>query len=376
MLSEEQKYQRIFEISKKFACEDTPEVKQMILDINANVSDEAKRINKDAIIIDTCTFSLEGYSWNLQEAGTTALNCTVLGTKDYPGYAMRNIMDYYSAVRYDDNLMMVYKPEDIVKAKEEGKVGVIIGAQSCDFILHNDIDASVKVFYDAGLRVMQIAYNHRSFAADGCYTGTNAGITNDGRKMIRAMQKYGITVDLSHVGELSTLEAMDMSERPMIFSHSNPKGLFQHARNITDEQAKKCAALGGVIGVTSYPVTLWDGEHFPTIDTMVDCIDYYADLIGIDHIGLGLDTNATIGAYEHRKIIYFSKLIKEREGKDSLAYKSFEAGRGYLGECLEGMMNMANMVNITEHLLKLGYREEDIRKILGLNWLRVFKETW
>lgn len=348
----------------------------MILDINANVSDEAKRINKDAIIIDTCTFSLEGYSWNLQEAGTTALNCTVLGTKDYPGYAMRNIMDYYSAVRYDDNLMMVYKPEDIVKAKEEGKVGVIIGAQSCDFILHNDIDASVKVFYDAGLRVMQIAYNHRSFAADGCYTGTNAGITNDGRKMIRAMQKYGITVDLSHVGELSTLEAMDMSERPMIFSHSNPKGLFQHARNITDEQAKKCAALGGVIGVTSYPVTLWDGEHFPTIDTMVDCIDYYADLIGIDHIGLGLDTNATIGAYEHRKIIYFSKLIKEREGKDSLAYKSFEAGRGYLGECLEGMMNMANMVNITEHLLKRGYREEDIRKILGLNWLRVFKETW
>ena len=376
MLSEEQKYQRIFEISKKFACEDTPEVKQMILDINANVSDEAKRINKDAIIIDTCTFSLEGYSWNLQEAGTTALNCTVLGTKDYPGYAMRNIMDYYSAVRYDDNLMMVYKPEDIVKAKEEGKVGVIIGAQSCDFILHNDIDASVKVFYDAGLRVMQIAYNHRSFAADGCYTGTNAGITNDGRKMIRAMQKYGITVDLSHVGELSTLEAMDMSERPMIFSHSNPKGLFQHALKITDEQAKKCAALGGVIGVTSYPVTLWDGEHFPSIDTMVDCIDYYADLIGIDHIGLGLDTNATIGAYEHRKIIYFSKLIKEREGKDSLAYKSFEAGRGYLGECLEGMMNMANMVNITEHLLKRGYREEDIRKILGLNWLRVFKETW
>ena len=149
MLSEEQKYQRIFEISKKFACEDTPEVKQMILDINANVSDEAKRINKDAIIIDTCTFSLEGYSWNLQEAGTTALNCTVLGTKDYPGYAMRNIMDYYSAVRYDDNLMMVYKPEDIVKAKEEGKVGVIIGAQSCDFILHNDIDASVKVLLSA-----------------------------------------------------------------------------------------------------------------------------------------------------------------------------------------------------------------------------------
>jgi len=376
MLTEEKKYRQIFEISKRFACEDTPEVKQMILAINASVSDEARQLNKESIIIDTCAFSLERYSWNLRESGCTAINCTVFGTKDCNSYAMRNLIDYYSAVRYDKNLMFIFEPDDILNAKKQGKVGVIIGAQSCDFILHNDIEASVQAHHMMGLRMMCIAYNHRSFAADGCYTGTNAGITNDGRKMIRAMQKYGITVDLSHVGELSTLEAMDMSERPVVFSHSNPRGLFEHPRNVTDEQARKCAATGGVVGVTSYPVTMWDGEHFPTIDKFCDCVDYFVNLIGIDHVGIGIDSNATIGAYEHRKIVYFSKLIREQQGKDSLAYKSFDAGRGCLAECPEGLMNMANIVNITDHLLKRGYHKEEIQKILGLNWLRVFRESW
>lgn len=376
MQAEEQKFKEIFEISKKFACEDTPEVKNMILAINAGVSREAKRIQEESIIIDTCTFSLENYSWNLKEAGSTALNCTVIGTKDGPAYAMRNIIDYYGSVKSDKHLMMVYEADDIIKAKREGKVGVIIGAQSCEFVHHNDLAASVSVFHRAGLRVMGIGYNHRTFAADGCYTGTDAGITNDGRKLIRAMQKYGVTVDLSHVGQRSTLEAMDICEAPPVFTHSNPRGLYDHPRNITDEQAKLCAQHGGVIGVCSYAVMLWNGKDFPTIENYVNCIDYFVNLVGIDHVGIGLDSNATIGAYEHRKIIYFSRLLKELQGKESMAYKSYEAGRGYLGECVEGLMNMANMPNIIDHLLQRGYKECDIKKILGENWLRVFRETW
>lgn len=374
-MTEDHKYREIYEIAKKFACEDTSEVKEMILDINSKVSDEAKQINKESIIIDTCTFSLENYSWNLEESGVTGINCTVIGTKDAAGYAMRNIIDYFSYVNNDDKLMMVYEADDIIKAKMEDKVGVIIGAQSCEFIHHNDIDASLQVFHKIGLRIMGIAYNHRTFAADGCY-GTDAGLSNDGRIMIKAMQKHGVLVDLSHVGCRSTLDAMDVCERPPVFTHSNPRGIIDHPRNITDEQAKKCASLGGVVGVVAYAPTLWDGINFPTIETFIDCIDYYVDLIGIDHVGLGIDSNATIGAYEHRKIIYFSKLIRESQGTNSMAYKSYEAGRGFKGECLEGLMNMANIVNITDHLLKRGYCKKDIQKILGENWLRVFRASW
>lgn len=375
-MSEEEKWKEIFEIKKKVACEDLPEIKEMILETNMGVSEEAKSIHKDSIVIDTCTFSLEGYSWNLQESGNTAILCTVVGTKESAGYAMRNIIDYYSVVNNDDNLMMVYEPDDILQAKRDGKVGVIIGNQSCEFVHHNDIEAAVCAFHRLGVRVFTLAYNHRTFAADGCYTGTNAGITNDGKKLIKAMEKYGITVDLAHVGERSTLEAMEICQKPPIFSHENPKALYDHPRNATDEQAKKCAELGGVMGVSAYAVTLWNGKDFPTIEHFVNCIDYYVDLIGIDHVGIGLDSNATIGAYEHRKIIYFAKLLQETEGTNSLSYKSYEAGRGYLGGGVEGLMNMANLPNVTDHLLKRGYSKNDIKKILGENWLRVFRDTW
>ena len=227
-----------------------------------------------------------------------------------------------------------------------------------------------------GLRVMQIAYHHRSFAADGCATGDNAGITNDGRKMIRAMEKYGVTVDLSHVGERSTLEAMDVCRKPPIFSHSNPLGVNKHIRNITDEQAKKCAALGGVVGAVGLTPSLYNGKDFPTIENYMDCIDYYVKLIGIDHVGIGLDSNATMGGYEHRTLMNIHRNYRGPDFKESLEYKGYMAGKGYYSIKLEGLMNMANLPNSTNHLLMRGYGEKDIKKILGENWLRVFRETW
>lgn len=375
--TEQEIYEKIFENSMRLACEDTPEVKEMILAINDKVSDEGKELHNDSIVIDLCTFSLERYAWNLAASGVTAMNCTVPATKDAAGAAVQKIIDYYGTVQDNpDHLMMVYEPNDIIKAKRDDKVGVIIGAQSCEFVHHDDLDASMNLFQRMGLRVMTLAYNHRTFAADGCYSGDNAGLTLDGKKLIKAMEKYGVTVDLSHVGERSTLEAMDFCSKPPIFSHNNPMGLFKHVRNATDEQAKKCAALGGVLGVSSYSPTLYNGIDFPTIETFIDCIDYYVDLIGIDHVGIGLDSDATVGGYEHRNLMYFHKLLRDTAGKDSIGYKGYMAGRGYLAAKLDGLMNMANFCNVTDHLIKRGYKKQDIKKIIGENWLRVFRETW
>lgn len=369
--------QAIFQTTKRFYCEDREEVQEISRAYNAAVSEEARALHKEAIIIDTCTFNLEDDGWHIQESGVTGINCTVPGVKDSAGDALRKIADYYETIRDNsERFLLVKRAEDIVRAKKEGKVGVIIGAQSCEFVHHHDIAAAVEVFQRLGLRVMQIAYNHRTFAADGCYTGTNCGITQDGQKLIRAMEQYGITVDLSHVGEKSTLEAMDYAEKPVIFSHANPNGLFKHPRNITDEQAKKCAATGGVVGVSAYPITLWDGEHFPTIDTFMDCICYYADRLGVDHVGIGIDSNATAGAYNHQEILYFSKLTKSGADQNSMAYKSYLAGRGVKGCFVDGVESLANFVNITDKLLKRGFTHEEAKKILGENWLRVFRETW
>lgn len=373
----EQKYREMHELSLKYYCEDTPQAKELALRYNAGVSEQARKLHKDSIIIDMCTFSLEGYDWHLEQAGLTAMNCTLIGTKDFAGESIRNIIDVAAVLRDTPELMPILKASDIPLAKKNGKTGVIMGSQTCGYFQHNDLEAAVALYERLGLRIATIAYNWRTFAADGCYSKDNAGLSSDGVELVRLMQKYGILVDLSHVGERSSLEAMDIATRPMAITHSNPLALFKHKRNITDEMAKKCAALGGVVGVTGFPVMLWEhGKPFPTIETFVDCIAYYADLIGIDHVGLGIDSNANAGCYERRKVIQLSRATNEALGTNSMGYASYEAGRGILGSFTEGIESLANIVNIIDHMLKRGFSEEDVKKVAGENWMRVFEKAW
>lgn len=367
----------IFRLTKQVYCEDSDEVKAISLGYNACVSQAGRALHRRSFIVDTCTFYLEDYGWHLEESGATAINCTVPRARDSAGEAMLNIAGYYNVILEDpEHFLLVKTVDDIVKAKQEGKVGVIIGSQTCDFINHHDIFASVEVFHRLGLRVMQISYNHHSFAADGCQTGARGGLTREGRQLIRAMEHHGLTVDLSHVSERSTLEAMEYAEKPVIFSHANPMGMYKHIRNITDEQAKKCAATGGVVGVSAYTPTLWDGEHFPTVETVVDCICYNVDLLGIDHVGIGIDSNATAGAYDYSEIAPVAKYLNIGGKKDGLSYKSYMAGRGVKGLFVDGIESLANWPNLADHLLKRGFSEAECRKLMGENWMRVFRETW
>ena len=372
-----EKNREIEEYTLKFFCEDNPEIKALSLEYNANVSEEARKLHDEAIVIDSCTFNLEDYGWHIQEAKLTAANCTVPDAGDGMGEAIKKIVNYYQVLHENpDHYVLALKAQDIVDAKKQGKCAVIIGAQNCNFVYHHDIDAAVQVFHRLGLRVMQIAYSSRSFAADGCYTGSNGGITKDGVKMIRAMEKYGVTVDLSHVGERSTLEALEMAEKPMIFSHSNPMAKYVHARNITDEQAKKAAKTGGVIGATPYRITLFNGTDYPTIDDFIDCICYYADLVGVDHVAIGTDSNATAGAYSRQEMGFFIRTLYNANDPNSFTAKAYEMGKGMRSGFIDGMESMANLVCVTDKLLRRGFSHEEVKKILGGNWLRVFEQTW
>ena len=367
----------MFDLHFRVLCEAPEELRQLILDANKNISPEAMALHKDSLVISMADGWCEGYGWEVRDSGLT---CTGMTTPDFTsdtGMAMRYMADAVSVVNNDpEHMMLIEKPDDILKAKKEGKFGIIMHAQNCEFVHHLDIDAMVSLFQKAGLRVMTIAYNHRSFAAEGCHTGVDGHLTKEGKILVRAMQKYGITVDLAHVGRRSSLEAMDLAEKPMIFSHANPEGYCkgQGGRNISDEMAKRCAETGGAIGVCTYPDQFYDGSHFPTIEDYINAIDYYVNLVGIDHVAIGLDHTMTLGAYERRRTFGYANFTDFDES--SYTYQSYLAGRGYLIETLEGLINIANCPNITDRLLKRGYKEADIRKILGENWLRVFRDTW
>ena len=378
--TDDQIFSEIKYARRKYYLEDSVESREMAQANNATVSDEARRIHKEAICIDTCTFYLESYNWILENSGITGLNCTVPGVQDSAGDAMRNIIDYYQIIRDNEEYLMIEHADDLVKAKEQGKIGIILGAQSSEFMYHNDLFASVEAFAKLGIRIAQIAYNHGTFAGDGVTAGNaDGGVTAEGITLIKAMEKFGITVDLSHVGERTALTALDNTTKPAICSHSNPIALFNNPRNISDELAKKCASLGGVVGASSYPMLLWDGVNFPTIERFVDTVVYYVDLVGIDHVGIGQDSSAHPGSYPHRDSLHFANLIRNSPigFQNTIAYKSIVAGRDPLLCCsTEGLSGLANFVNIVEYMLKRGFKETEIKKVLGGNWLRIFRETW
>ena len=376
-MNEDQKWDYIEQMYEKWDAEDVPENRDTILSYNDNVSPEAAALHKDMLIIDACTFNVTRYGWRLNAAKATALNCTVPDVFGEMSDGIKAIANYYQVLRSDDHFMLIEEPDDILEAKRTGKTGLIIGSQSPSFLVGYDWESILEVYRKLGLRVMQIGYNHRTFATDGCFSPANAGLSETGVDLVKLMEKYRITVDLSHVGERSTLEAMDMAEKPQIFSHSNPLALFNHPRNITDEQAKKCAATGGVVGVSTYNVTLWDGEHFPTIDTFLDCVSYYCNLIGPEHVGIGLDTTATEGCYSRAEILYFTKLIRKVSGEGAVAYNAFSQNKPAVNAfSLEGLACLANWPNLIDGMLKRGFSEKEIRMIAGENWLRVFRETW
>jgi membrane dipeptidase len=140
------------------------------------------------------------------------------------------------------------------------------------------------LYYDLGVRQMLLAYNKDNRASGGCME-SKIGLTDFGKKVIKEMNRVGMMVDVSHMGYRATLEAFDTSTDPVIFSHSNPKGLRDHARNISDEQIKACAKTGGVIGINGV------GEFLGGVQSeiVVDNIEYVINLVGPEHVGIGLD---------------------------------------------------------------------------------------
>ncbi len=351
---------------------DDPENKAYALAVNAATSDEAKELLKECTIVDTCSFYIETDNWHLRESGVTAMNLTVPDVMDDMGHAVKAIMDHYEvANRYPERFKIIETTDDIRECKATGKVGLIIGAQSCKFIEHGDLYASCEVFAKMGLRVMQIGYNQRTFASDGCLSG-DAGLSLTGKILIPAMEKAGITVDLSHVGARSALEALDLAELP-VFSHSNPRALFDHPRNISDEAIKKCGAKGGVIGICSYVPILYNGKDLPSVDGFVDAIAYVADMIGIDHVGIGVDSNAQPGAYDRYDMRHLMDLVAPNR---EVYLAGARAGLGKASAYPKGLFSLANNVNIIDTMLKRGFSHEDVKKVMGENWMRVFAKTW
>jgi membrane dipeptidase len=249
---------------------------------------------------------------------------------------------------------LVRRADDILLAKRDGKTAI-----SFDLEGMNALDGEtymVSFFYRLGVRQMLIAYNRNNLAGGGCHDN-DQGLSPFGRQVIEEMNRVGMLVDLSHTGYRTTMDVLNTASQPVIFSHSNPKAVYQHGRNIVDEQIRACARTGGVVGINGIGRFLTD--HQASTVAIVDCICYVSDLVGPEHVGIGLD--------------YFFESFGSFAVKNSFYWPFSE---GYDEMKSMRVAEPAQLPQITDILLKRGWSEKDIRKVLGENFLRVADVVW
>jgi membrane dipeptidase len=287
--------------------------------------------------------------------------------------ALEGFMFWHLTARKYPHIAIAYSPEDIKNAKKENSTTLLLASQCGDFIgtkLHR-----IQAFYELGLRMLIPAYSLSNRICGGCLDKVDGGLTSFGQEVVKECNRVGLLLDCSHLGRRSSLDIIDQSSDPVVFSHSSAKALADNPRNIDDTQIKACAAHGGIIGLSPWgPMTMKTGtKHRPTLDDFINHIDHVAQLLGsTDHIGIG--TDMSLGTYPDHEVDPWGM----PEAKDVTSVYDMHVTDNIRSpmRMVDGFSNYAEVLNLTAGLKQRGYIEADIRKILGENYLRVFSRVW
>ncbi|MEP4556858.1 dipeptidase [Cobetia amphilecti] len=266
---------------------------------------------------------------------------------------------------WPDLIMPVHVPQDIAVAQASGRVGIILGAQNCSPI-EDDIDM-VEVMRDLGLMIMQLTYNNQSLLACGCYEAEDSGITRFGRQVIREMNRVGMVIDMSHSAERSTLEAIEISERPVIISHANPESFHPAKRNKSDKVLKAIAESGGLLGFSAYPFHLRNGSDC-TLTEYCEMIARTADLMGIEHLGIGTDL------CQNQPVSILEWMRNGRWSKD-MDYGEGSASNADWPRPLSWLRDSRDFPNLIAGLRKVGMSEDEVASIMGKNWVALLERA-
>lgn len=272
--------------------------------------------------------------------------------------AIRNLGAYVTWLeKRADRFLLVRRADDVLEAKRTGRMAISFDLEGMSAL--NGESSLVSLYYRLGVRQMLTAYNKNNLAGGGCHD-KDIGLTAFGRQVIAEMNRVGMLVDCSHTGYRTTMDIMEAATQPVIFSHSNPKALRSHGRNITDDQIRACARTGGVIGVTGLGYYLPDRAS--SAIALADCVAYVRDLVGVDHVGLGLD--------------YTPPDPKDAGDADLAAHPDFWPPAEYAPPWPMKDTPPGVFTQLAALLLERGWSDGEMRKILGENFLRVARAVW
>jgi len=257
------------------------------------------------------------------------------------------------------------RSSDIDETLKKGKVAVILGLEGGRPLegrpMHDSL-STLRAFYRLGVRSLQLTGNGRNRLADGIAEArTKGALTQFGVAVVKEMNRLGMIVDISHLAPAGVMEVLDLSEGPVIASHSNTRAICDHPRNLTDEIIRKIADREGIVGLSFFSTLINKDKDLPTVEDLVDHVDHIANLVGIDYVGLGPDFSE------------FSIRINQWSGaRGDMEGVQYGNKESYFHPELRGW---SHLPNVTKTLLKRGYSEGNIRKVLGENFLRVYKKV-
>lgn len=330
-----------------------------------SMADDADFNFNDLVVIDGCMprIASEAFFEKIHGAGVTAVCVSLVGQERHFFEALAEMNVYYNMVdAYSDKAMVAYTAADIEKAHRERKLALVFSFQNGTPV-EDDWVNRLPVFYRNGLRMVQLTYNERNRLGDGVFEPEGRGLTLTGIQVVRELNRLGIVIDLSHVGIRSGMDAIELSTDPCVYSHANCRALTDSARNKTDEQIRAIAEKGGVIGITPYAPFCETARNVrPALNNYLDHIDYAVQLVGVDHVGIGTDIA------EHWAVRW--------AGGTPRRYPDMVGNYTWKTIYAEGFHDLGLFPNVAEALLKRGYSGDDLRKIFGGNFLRVFRQVW
>ena len=333
------------------------------------MSADYMHVHDDAIVVDAVSPLLTDPKYlNIYKQG--GFNCVAPTVGGGEGIAetVRFLGEYQKWIDSRDDVILARTAKHIEDAKAAGKFSIVYHFQGTE-PFENKLE-TVEAYRELGVRMVQLTYNVRNRVGDGCIEPSDAGLSQFGLALIERLNANRIVVDCAHTGYRTTMEAMEASTRPVVFSHNNAKAVYDTVRSITDDQAKAVAKTGGMIGVNVVPYFIKPIER-PTMDEFIAHIDHFVRLLGPDHVGLGFDyyrgqqpfcsDEEAVGIWQRH--VDTGRWDPKFWPKPTQLYP-------------EGLDTPAELRNLTKALLAKRYSAEDVKKILGGNWVRVFRAVW
>ena len=274
-----------------------------------------------------------------------------------------------SDLAHQDFILKCEGVEDILKAHDEGRIAFIPSIE-CSTPLEKELDRT-DVLYGLGVRMMGITYGESNMLGSGLKENGDSGLTYFGHQVVERMNKLGMAIDIAHTGDKTSLDTIKASSAPVFISHAGARGVWNSRRMRPDTVIKACAERGGVIGIEAAPHTTVSREHPQmTIESVMDHFKYCVDLVGVDHVSFGLDTIYGDHVGMHNVL---SKGL-------SIAQVQCDIVTGEMPPHIDYVRGMENPTegynNIVRWLVKHGYSDKEIGKVIGENVLQVLRQAW